>query len=64
MAKSHEYLIDLGDIYLMKENCKNDSYCGQNEDGFLALQNQVEEFKNNNFEKIKQNYRIIKIRRI
>ena len=38
-------------ILILKELFK-----GQNEDGFLALQNQVEEFKNNNFEKIKQNY--------
>ena len=32
--KSDDNLIDLGDIYLMKENRKNESFCDQNEDEF------------------------------
>ena len=32
--KSSEYLMALGDIYLNKENNKNESYCYQSEDHF------------------------------
>ena len=32
--KSAEYLIDLGEIHLKKENNKNESRCYQNEDRF------------------------------
>ena len=32
--KSHKYLIWLGNIWLRKENCKNKSYCYQDEDRF------------------------------
>ena len=31
MEKSNEELIELGDIWLMKENKKNESYCYQTE---------------------------------